>query len=197
MNQKMLLAVRKKAKKRKPFFVVKEYHDTARIKKRWRRPRGIHSAQRQYHHGKPACPNPGYSSPAAVRGFHPLGLLPVVVSNTEQLLSLTPAQGAIISASVGNKRRLELLALAQEKKMVVLNIKDSSSTIQKITSAFQARQQQRQERTKSKEKKETEKKKKAEEKVSAKREAKEVSLTPQEKKEAEREMLEKTLTKPS
>ena len=59
----MLLAVRKKAKKRKPFFVVKEYHDTARIKKRWRRPRGIHSAK-----GNIIMAN----LPALIRGIVPL-----------------------------------------------------------------------------------------------------------------------------
>ena len=68
------LQERKRMRKRNPPFVVKESNNQARVKSRWRFPRGRHSQVRQMHKGKPGMPNPGYGVPKAVRGLHSSGL---------------------------------------------------------------------------------------------------------------------------
>src|SRR3989344_1742509 len=162
---KQLLEVRRKAKRKQTRFVVKESYKFGRIEERWRLPRGKHSGARQMHKGKPANPTPGYGSPRAVRGLHSSGLEKVVVHTSSELLSLNPQkQGAVLGSTLGNKKRLQLLQLAMEKKIRLLNVKDAPALTEKIKNAFSHRQQQRKEAFKHKSLKEEDKRKKAEEK---------------------------------
>src|SRR3989344_1821045 len=144
-------------RKKKPDFVVKESKFVARVKKRWRFPRGMHSAVRQYNRGRPALPTPGYGSPRKVYGLDPSGLRPVLVFTEEQLLSLTPKEGAVIPSTVGNKKKVSLLTKAQEKKIRVLNVKDVAASLEKINKAFEERKRVKREKKKVKETKEEEK----------------------------------------
>lgn len=161
---KKLLELRNKANKKKPGFVVKESNFSARVKSRWRFPRGKHSKVRQMHCGRPALPGTGYGSPKEVRGLHPSGLEMVVVNNGKELESLdAQKQGAVISSNVGMKKRMGLLALALEKKIMVLNVKDPAKEIEMIKNNFEGRKKLKKEKLSLASKKEEEKKKKAEE----------------------------------
>src|SRR3989344_2221743 len=145
MMKEQLLKLRKEMKK--PAFVVKESNFSARVKVRWRFPRGRHSKVRQMHCGRPAMPNPGYGAPAEVRGLHQSGLEMVVVRNAQELQVLNPkTQGAIIAASVGNKKKISLLELAQQKKITLLNVKDASTAAKKLVSDFEQRKEFRKRR---------------------------------------------------
>ena len=62
-------------------FVEKESNFSARVKSRWRLPRGKHSKVRQMHKGRPALPGPGYGSQESKKGLHPSGLKIVAVSS--------------------------------------------------------------------------------------------------------------------
>jgi len=160
-----LIQLRTQAKRRKPYFVVKESHHGGRVRVRWRFPQGIHSQVRQMHKGKPAMPTTGYRSPRAVRGLHSSGLRPVVVHTSTQLLSLNPAQeGAVLGATVGQRKRLELLQQAAENKIRILNVKNSLQAAASIAQGLKERQKTRQEKIKVKSTKEEEKKQKAAEK---------------------------------
>ncbi len=160
-STKPLLELRKKIKKAKPTFVVKESKFSAKVKSRWRYPRGKHSSTRQYHKGRPKMVNPGYGSPTAVKHLHSSGLKTVLVNNNADLSNLDiENEGAIISSKVSKKNKLVLLKFAKDKKITVLNYTDKS--IEKIESEFAQRKKIKAEKLKEKGKKQEEKKKKAE-----------------------------------
>ena len=196
MAKEQLLKLREEMKK--PAFVVKESNFNAGVKVRWRFPRGRHSKVRQMHCGRPAMPNPGYGAPAEVRGLHQSGLEMVVVHNAEEMLMLNPKmQGAVIAASVGTKKRLSLLEMAQQKKISLLNVKDADSAAKKLVSDFEARKEMRKKKVVELSKKEEQKKKKAEElaqkEKGEKKKATEESA--EEKSKKEHDMMEKVVTK--
>ena len=184
----------------KPEFVVKESNFNAGVKVRWRFPRGRHSKVRQMHCGRPAMPNPGYGAPAEVRGLHQSGLEMVVVRNVQELqLVNQKTQGAIVAASVGNKKKLSLLELAQQKKITLLNVKDASAAVKKLQSDFAERKELRKRKAVESTKKEERKKKKAEELAKKEKEenkkAAATEETAEEHTKKEAEMMEKTITK--
>lgn len=197
MAKEQLLQLRKDMKK--PEFVVKESNFSARVKVRWRFPRGRHSKVRQMHCGRPAMPNPGYGTPAEVRGLHQSGLEIVVVRNLEGLQLLNPkTQGAMIAASVGNKKKISLLETAQQKKIILLNVKDAGAAAKKIQSDFVERKEFRKKRAAEASKKEEQKKKKAEERAQKEKEEKKAAVTEETAEEhakKEHDLMEKTITK--
>ncbi|MBI2151950.1 hypothetical protein HYU21_04450, partial [Candidatus Woesearchaeota archaeon] len=110
-----LLKLRNEAKKRKPHFKVKAANFSRRVKDRWRYPRGRHSPIRQKHRGKPRLVSIGYGSPSEVKGLHHSGMEMVMVHNASELLALDKTnQGAVLSAGLGGKKKLELLHLAEK-----------------------------------------------------------------------------------
>ena len=198
MAKEQLLQLRKDMKK--PDFVVKESNFSPRVKVRWRFPRGRHSKVRQMHCGRPAMPNPGYGAPAEVRGLHQSGLEMVVVRNAQELQVLNPKiQGAIIAASVGNKKKISLLEIAQQKKITLLNVKDASAAAKKLVSDFEQRKEWRKKKAVEMSKKEEQKQKKAEERAQKEKEEKKKpeakEATAEEHAKKEQEMMEKTITK--
>ena len=196
MTKEQLLKLRKEMKK--PAFVVKESNFNAGVKVRWRFPRGRHSKVRQMHCGRPAMPNPGYGAPAAVRGLHASGLEVVMVHNATELQSLNQkTQGAIIAASVGARKRLSLLEVAQQKKITLLNVKDVRAAATRLVSDFEQRKEMHKKRIVETSKKNEQKKKKAEELTRKEKEEKknEEATVEEQVKKKENEMMEKTITK--
>ncbi len=155
------------------------------------------------HVGRPALPRPGFGSPKAVKGLHQSGLEMVVVHNNKELLALNnQKQGAIVAATVGNKKRAELLKLAQENKITVLNVKDLPAQVEGIQKQFEERKILRKKKLAEASVKEDEKKKKAEEKKKKeeKEKAEEGAAAGVEKEtlseeEKQKELVEKTITK--
>lgn len=166
-----LLSLRNKNKKRKPHFVVHESTSYPRMKSKWKKTRGNSSGVRQKWRGRRATVNPGYGSPQEVKGLHSSGLEKVMVNNAAELLALNhTTQGAVIASSVGNRKRAELLKLAQEKKIRVLNVKDVPKLMERISLELAAREKVKSEKKSIKSKKEEEKKKKSEEKLKKEKE---------------------------
>jgi large subunit ribosomal protein L32e len=197
-EKKLLLSVRKQAKKIKPSFIVKEAKFTSGIKKRWRFPRGKHSKIRQYHVGKPALPTPGYSSPKAVRGLHSSGMKFVVVANLRDLQKLNKeTEGAIISSTVGKRKKLDLLKFISENGIKVLNVRDTKKLAEQISIMLEARKSAKKIKVETKDQKKQEKEKKAEEKKQ-KEEMKKKENSVEDvvkKEESQKKEMEKTLTK--
>ncbi|MBT4935781.1 hypothetical protein HOL21_03875 [Candidatus Woesearchaeota archaeon] len=170
VNEKAL-QLRKSAKKRKPNFVVKESKFTSGVKKRWRFPRGKHSAVRQHEKGRPALPQPGYGSPASVRGLHSSGLKPIIVSGIRDMNTIDPkTEGAVIRSVTGQKKKVALIKLAQEKNITLLNMKDPSAYVEDITKKITERKKLKEVKLTVKSKKEEARKKKAEEKAQKEKE---------------------------
>ncbi|MEK6937487.1 MAG: 50S ribosomal protein L32e [Nanoarchaeota archaeon] len=206
MEHKKLLELRNKRKKSKPKFVVHESKIYARMKSKWKFPYGTSSSVRLRHRGSQVMVSVGFGSPKEVRGLHSSGLEKVVVHNREELLKVdVKTQGAVISSQVGQKKRAELLQLAVEKKIRVLNFKDVSRSLNQIKEEMADRQKIRKEKLTTKSKKQEEKKKKAEEKKNKEEAEKkkaekdkngnEEAPEGAEPQQEEREIIEKELTK--
>ncbi len=119
---KKMLSIRKKKKARKPDFKRQEGYRHARLKIKWRRPRGRHSKLRKGEKARGKKPSIGYSSPAAVKGLTSNGLKQVHVSNKDDLAKVDPkTEIAVISSGVGKKKRMEIALEAEKLKVDVQN----------------------------------------------------------------------------
>ncbi len=116
------LRLRAKVKKRKPAFVRQEGYRYVKLKKVWRKPRGRKSKLRRYHKSRGSMPNPGYCSPVAARGLSSSGFVEVLVSNPDGIAKIDKEkQAAVISSSVGKKKRMEIIDAAEKAGVRVLN----------------------------------------------------------------------------
>jgi len=96
-----------------------------KLKKTWRRPRGLHNKQRLQKKAKGPLPTPGYGSPVAVRGMHPSGFRDILVFNPGDLDTLDPDQDAIrIGGSVGDRKRALIQEKAVSAGLKILNPKE-------------------------------------------------------------------------
>ncbi len=109
-------------KHKKPKFKRQESWRYKRVKENWRKPRGIDSKMRKKVKGWPPSPEAGYRSPKKIRELHPSGYAEARVQTVEDLNGIDPEKQAIrIARTVGGKKRVGILALAEEKGIHVLN----------------------------------------------------------------------------
>jgi large subunit ribosomal protein L32e len=107
---------------KKPRFRRQESWRYKRVGDTWRRPHGIDSKMRKKVKGWPPSPCPGYRSPKKTRGLHPSGFVETRVHSVEDLEGIDPELQAIrIARTVGGRKRVDILALAEEKGIHVLN----------------------------------------------------------------------------
>lgn len=186
MNE--LLQKRIEMKRKKPSFRMQDAHILKRLKDRWRKPRGIDAKMRLYLKGYSKNVEPGYGSPALVRGLHKLGLKPIIVCNEKELKKINKGKdGVIISSAVGNKKRIDIIRKAAELSIKILNIRDPLEYIKKVEQKFQSKKAEKEKNEKEKLKKKTKEKKedKLVEKV----------MSEEEKSAAEKKEKDKLLTK--
>ncbi len=119
---KRLLDIRKRQKSKKPTFLQTDSHKKKKLADRWKRPDGIHNKMRYSIKGKCPLVQPGYGSPASVRGLHPSGYEEVIVNNPEDIESLNASrQAARIAHTVGLRKRMIIENRAKELGLKVLN----------------------------------------------------------------------------
>lgn len=185
-----LLELRNKIKDRKPEFIRQDNPKRMKLSYKWRKPKGIHSKIRHHFKGRRKMPSPGYKSPRNVKGIHTSGLRMINVSSVEDIKKIKKeSEGAIITKSVGMKKRLEILKKAKELDVKVLNL-NVDERITKIEGLINSK--------KKKEVKETKKEQIKEKKETKISESKEDSLqkkSDDEKKEADKKEKDKILTK--
>jgi large subunit ribosomal protein L32e len=86
---------------------------------KWRKPHGI-DLDKGLQHG--FRPKGGYKNSVAIRGVHPSGYREVLVNNMNDLLKIdSKVQAARIGGVVGKKKRNELVKIAGEKGIWILN----------------------------------------------------------------------------
>src|SRR3989338_6427060 len=85
---KQLLEIRKRMKRKKPSFLAQDSHKKVSIRKRWTKPKGWHSKIRLGIKGYRKRVKVGYGSPSKVKFLDKTGLMPVLVYNVDQLLSI-------------------------------------------------------------------------------------------------------------
>lgn len=182
-----LLDLRKRIKKKKPTFKRQEFLRT-KLGPKWRRPKGGQSKLRKGKKSHGHIPHPGYSSPRKVRGLSPSGLREIIISNLNQLNSLTKEDGIVISRKVGLKKKIELLNKIKEKKLTLLNLKDIDTYIKNAQEKLKLKKQ-----AKEKRKERKEKTKKALEKEAKKAKEKEAQKTEEDKEKEQKEIKRKVL----
>ncbi len=117
-----LLNVRNKIKDKTPDFNRQESFRYKRLKKGWRKPRGLHSKMRMNFGYRPDMARVGFRGPKKVRGLHPSGFEEVMVHNPSDVKKIDPeTQAARISGNVGTRKRVEIIKKAEELKIRILN----------------------------------------------------------------------------
>jgi len=109
--------------KKKPNFVRQLGNEYARLRGKWRAPRGMTSKLRRKEKSHGKQPSAGYGAPRELRFLHPSGLREVLVHNVHELEKLDSKNAARISGSVGKKKRIEIMKKAEEMKIRILNPK--------------------------------------------------------------------------
>ena len=190
-----LLEIRKTMKRRKPNFKILNSNDPKkRFAGRWKRPKGLQSKMRERRKGNPRYIEPGYGSPAAVRGATAQGLFPVVVSTLAELTLVTADQGVVIAATVGMKKRAAIVKAVVEKNLTLLNFNADDIT-RKIEAAVAGRKKRRQELMERKKSSITAAKKAVAESKPAVAATIETVVDEEAKKKAEKEEKDKLLTR--
>ncbi|MCK5474394.1 MAG: 50S ribosomal protein L32e [Candidatus Aenigmarchaeota archaeon] len=118
-----MLKLRADMKKRRPSFARSEgsSKNTRKTKDAWRKPKGRDNKLRRRVNGEGVV-SKGYSVPNAVRGLHACGLKDIIIENSTQLINLNPkTDAARISATVGTKKKIVLVAEAKKLKIKILN----------------------------------------------------------------------------
>ena len=123
VETKRLIKLRKKIQKKRPSFRRIESWRYKRVHGGWRAAKGIDSDTRQKKKSGVKSPNVGYRGPKKVRGLHPSGLEEVHITHIEELESLDPKiHGITIVATLGMKKRLQLVEQIQAKDFKILNL---------------------------------------------------------------------------
>ncbi|MDO8740373.1 MAG: 50S ribosomal protein L32e [Candidatus Woesearchaeota archaeon] len=182
-----LLELRKAIKAKKPIFLRQDYHKKKELGRKWRKPKGIHSKMRHHFKGKIRCVAHGWGSPLEVKYLHPSGLKQIFVHTVDDLKKINAkTEGAMIAATVGMKKKFEILKKAMELGIKVLNIKNVESYLKEQEDKFKERKKKHIEQKETK--KEEKKSEKLEEKITP-------ELSDDERKKQEKLEKEKVLTK--
>ena len=121
-NTEMQLSKKGNNGRKKPKFRRQESWRYKRVTDKWRRPHGIDSKMRKKVKGWPVSPTTGYRSPKKTRGLHPSGFVETRIQSVADLGGIDPELQAVrIARTVGGRKRVEILALAEEKGIHVLN----------------------------------------------------------------------------
>jgi len=136
MTVEKLIKVRSAIKSRKPTFARRQgIRQFAKLKKSgWRFPKGMGNKVRRGRRGQPIKPTCGFGSPRAVKGLNKAGFEEVLVFNVSDLSKITSdAQVAVISRTVGGRKKLDILAAGKVSKISFANVKDIESKISELT----------------------------------------------------------------
>ncbi|MEM3075405.1 MAG: eL32 family ribosomal protein [Candidatus Bilamarchaeaceae archaeon] len=117
-------------KKPKPSFRVLNLGFIARVKDRWRRPRGTHNKQRLKFAWTGATPRIGYKNPIGVRGMREDGRREILVRGTpdiEKIKALTEHERAHIAvrfaSSLSKRKRAEIASVVAQLGIKLINFK--------------------------------------------------------------------------
>ena len=174
IDLKSLLAERKKRKSKRRFFRTDFNVKPKKFGKKWRKARGIHNKIRLHQRGQSETPSVGHGTNKLIKGLTKHGLKPLIIFNLNDLEKANKTSGIIIGASVGGKKRVQILNKIKEKGLTVLNINDVDGYIKKVNENLTVRKQESKNRkTKKIEKKEVKKEDKTKKEETNKEEKKE------------------------
>lgn len=85
---------------------------------KWRKPRGEDMLLRK---DDGMIVQSGYRTPRVIRGKHPSGYEEVLIQSARDFNAMKPHQAARFSGTIGRKKKIVLIKIANEKKIQVLN----------------------------------------------------------------------------
>ena len=180
-----------KVRKKKPKFIMQDSHKKKRLKKKWRKPKGLDSKVRYKMRGYRRKVSVGYKTPEVIFGLNKDGLKGVLVESLKDLDKIKQdSEAAIISRKLGTKKKVEVIKQAKNKSIKIINIKDVDSYIKKIEERKKRKRELKKKKEEKKEKKKLTKKEDLAEKIQ-----KEEEKTEKEKKEETKKERDKVLTK--
>ncbi len=123
MNERKKLVIkRKKLKERIPRFIRQESRRFKKLEGSRRKPRGKDSKMRLMKQGRPRIVRVGYGTLSEARHLHPSGYEEILVYNPRELFNLDPSIHAVrIASTVGRRKRMQILELANRIGLKVLN----------------------------------------------------------------------------
>ena len=89
---------------------------------KWRRPKGRDSKMRLKMKGYPVSVSIGYKKSKKESGKIK-GLIPINVSNLNDLKKANKNTALILSSKLGSKKRIDLIKKADEMKLTILNVR--------------------------------------------------------------------------
>lgn len=140
MVKQTKLEIRSAIKKRKPTYRRRQSNQFAKLAKinAWRRPKGMGNKSRRNRRGHIGMLQVGYGSPKEVKGTNRDGLFEVIVSNVQDLDKVeSSTQIAILSRTLGTRKKLDVLKAAKKKSVAIGNVKDITVAIKEIESKFE------------------------------------------------------------
>ena len=158
---KSKLETRKAIKARKPTYKRVQSRQFAKLSEtKWRRPKGMGNKDRRNRKGHIGMLKIGYGSPSEIRGANREGLFEVIVKNVTDLDSIdSKTQVGVVSQTLGNRKKIEVLKAAKDKKVVISNVKDIDSKIKELTKDKKVEKKAETKKESVKDKKSTESKK--------------------------------------
>lgn len=187
-----LLEIKNKLRKKQPVFRREESYNIKSLSHAWRRATGRHSQVRHQRKGYIRRVEPGYGTPALIRGSHRSGLFPILIYNVHDLDKIDKkVHGVVVASGVGKKKAVDVLKKAKERGLTMLNVKDIDIFIRRVEDFIKARKENKESAKKKKESKDYEKKKKEEVKNSELAD----KIDSEDKKKQEKQELDKTLSK--
>ena len=132
-----LLEVRNQLRKRTPKFIRAETHKRKRVKKVWRYPRGLHLKMGEQKRGARKRVEPGFRAPALVRGLSPSGHESVIIHRPEDIEGMdSRTQAALLSATLGVRKRVEAVKAALKSNITILNLRDPEAFLEGVRERF-------------------------------------------------------------
>ena len=149
-----LLEMRRQLKKRTPKFIRVDAHKRKRLEKVWRRPKGRHTKMRDQKRGARKRVEPGFRTPRGVRGLSRSGYEPVMVNTPSDIEGIdSRTQAALLSATLGQKKRVEVVNAALKRNIKILNMKEPEAFLDGVKERFakkKAAEKEKEKKTKEK-----------------------------------------------
>jgi len=122
----------KRLRRRIPGFPRVGHKRTHKIGESWRKAKGHHGRpkkQLSYHKG--ASPDVGYGLSKSIRGKHTSGLKIILISNLKELDKIDAKTQIAKIASVGKKKKIEIVEKAISKKIRICNLRKPEEYLSK------------------------------------------------------------------
>ena len=184
-----LAKLRKEFRSKKPDFLRTDSNKKI-FKNKWRKPRGINNKMRFNKKGHGKQPRIGYSAPHKIKNLNIYGLKDILVFNVNNLDNINKeTDSALISKSVGLKKKIEIAKKAKDLNIYISNLKNIDEFLRKAEESLAKRKQTKLKTSEEKKVSKEESLKKVEKKEEAKEKTSEEMKKGEEK--VERELLKK------